>query len=208
MVTKINKPITVQGDQRKEKLGLVHVMTGDGKGKTTSSLGLAMRAVGTGYNVYIIQFLKSGGTGELYAAKHLPNLTIEQYGVDAWKEKQQEQASLQEFADKDLTGRFVFQPDSVERDAALAGFEHAKTIVGKGEHDLLILDEINCVVDKGLVPIKEVISLIRNNNKTEIYMTGRDAPKELMEHVDYFCEIKVHKHPWEKGIRARKGIEY
>jgi cob(I)alamin adenosyltransferase len=207
IVTKIEKPITVQGEQRKEKLGLTHIMTGDGKGKTTSSLGLAMRAIGTGYNVYMIQFLKSGGTGEIYAAKHLPNLTIVQYGVDAWKEKQKAQSQLGTF-DKDLTGRFVFQPDTVERDAAIAGFKHAKSIIERGEYDLVILDEVNCVIDKGFIPMQEAIDMLQNNNKTEIYMTGRDAPKELMEHVDYFCEIKVHKHPWQKGIKARKGIEY
>jgi cob(I)alamin adenosyltransferase len=183
-------------------------MTGDGKGKTTSSLGLALRAIGTGYNVHMIQFLKSGGTGELYAAKHLPNITIEQFGVDVWKEKQKSQSNLNEFAEKDLTGSFVFQPDDMERDAALAGFKRAKEIIKTGEHDLVILDEINCVIDKKLITIEEVIEMLKNNNKTEIYMTGRDAPHELMEYVDYFSEIKVHKHPWQKGIKARKGIEY
>jgi len=208
IVTKIEKPITVQGEQRKEKLGLVHVMTGDGKGKTTSSLGLAMRAIGTGYKVYMVQFLKSGGTGELYAAKHLPNFTIEQFGVDAVKEREKEQASLVEFADKDLTGHFVFQPDREEKEAAVKGFEHAKKVIQSEEYDVVILDEVNCVIDKGLIPIDDVIALIKTHNNTEIYMTGRDAPKELLQYVDYFSEIKVHKHPWQKGIKARKGIEY
>jgi len=208
IVTKIQKPITVKGDQSKEKLGLVHVMTGHGKGKTTSSLGLALRAIGTGYKVYMIQFLKSGSTGELYAAKHLPNFTIKQFGVDALREMQKSQSNLSEFAKKDLTGHFVFQPDIEEKEAAIKGFQHAKNIIESQEYDLVILDEINCIIDKGFVSVNEIIDLINNNNKTEIYMTGRDAPKELLEHVDYFSEIKVHKHPWQKGINARKGIEY
>ncbi len=198
----------MQGDQRKEKLGLVHVMTGDGKGKTTSSLGLAMRALGTGYKVLMIQFLKSGGTGELYAARYIPNFSIEQFGVDAMKEKQKAQAPLTQFAEKDLTGHFVFQPDIAEKDASVAGFEYAKKIIIGGEYDLVILDEINCVIDKGFISIDEIIQLIKNNENTEIYMTGRDAPKELLEYVDYFSEICVHKHPWQRGIKARKGIEY
>ena len=90
-LTKIKKPIKVHGDNSKESLGLVHVITGDGKGKTTAAIGLALRAIGYGYKVYMIQFLKSGGTGELYATKHVPNLKIEQFGVDAIKERQKAQ---------------------------------------------------------------------------------------------------------------------
>lgn len=205
MVTKIETPIIVEGEQRKEKLGLIHLITGNGKGKTTSSLGLAVRAIGTGYKVHMIQFLKSGGTGELYATKHLPNFTIEQFGVDAWKERQKTQTSL---LGKDSTGHFVFQPDALEREAARQGFLAAQAIIRSGEYDVVILDEINCVLDKGIIPLNELIELITNNGTTEILLTGRDAPQELYQYADYISIIDGVKHPWQKGIRARRGIEY
>jgi len=202
MVTKIRAPIAVEGEERKEKLGLVHIITGDGKGKTTSSLGLAMRAVGNSLKVHMVQFLKSGVTGELFSSKKL-GFEIEQFGVDVVRARQK---NLQEFIDK--TGKFIFQPDELEKEAALLGFEHAKNIIKSGEYDLVILDEINCVLDKGLIPINEVIELIKNHGNTEIVFTGRDAPEELYEYADYVSEVKRIKHPWQKGIKARKGIEY
>lgn len=201
-LTQIKKPIAVRGDDSKENLGLVHVITGDGKGKTTSSLGLALRAIGNNLRVHMIQFLKSGFTGELYSAKKL-GFEIEQFGVDALKEKQKH---LQEFADK--TGRFVFQPDIEEKEAALQGWEHAKNIIKSGNYDLVILDEINCVLAKELISIKEVLDLVKNHGNVELVFTGRDAPKELIEAADYVNIVNFVKNPWQKGIVARKGIEY
>lgn len=198
-LTKISKPIKVQGDNTAE-LGLVHVITGDGKGKTTSSLGLAMRAVGNNLKVHMIQFLKSGFTGELYSAKKL-GFSIEQFGVDALKQKY-----LQEFADR--TGAFVFQPDVKEKDAAMQGWEHAKNMIKSGNYDLIVLDEINCVLAKGLISIKDVLDIVKEHGKVELVLTGRDAPEELMEAADYVNVVQRVKHPWQKGIVARKGIEY
>ena len=175
MLTKIKTPIKVKGDDSKENLGLVHVYTGDGKGKTTSSLGLALRAIGNNLKVHMIQFLKSGFTGELYSSKKL-GFAIEQFGVDALKERQKH---LQEFSDK--TGVFVFQPDIKEKDAAMQGWEHAKKIIKSNEYDVVILDEINCVLEKGLIPLNEVLEIVKNHGKVELIFTGRDAPKELME---------------------------
>lgn len=201
-LTQIKKPITVKGDDSRENLGLIHVITGDGKGKTTSSLGLALRAIGNNLRVHMVQFLKSGFTGELYSAKKL-GFEIEQFGVDALKEKQKK---LEEFKDK--TGRFTFQPDIVEKEAAQQGFEHAKNIIRSGNYDVVIMDEINCVLAKGLVPIEDVLELIRNHGKVELIFTGRDAPKDLIEAADYVNVVHGIKHPWQKGIVARKGIEY
>lgn len=208
MVTRIEKPIIVQGDSDKVNLGLVHVITGSGKGKTTSSLGTALRAIGAGYKVFMIQFLKSGMTSELYTTKHLPNFTIEQFGVDAVREREKEQAQLSSFVQRDATGRFVFQPDTNEKDAALLGFARAKEIILSEQYDVVILDEINCVLDKGLLPLQEVLDLLKQNKKTELLLTGRDAPKELYDYAHYVSEVYSHKHPWQKGIKARKGIEY
>ncbi len=204
MVTRLKKQIVVEGDEDKEHLGLVHVVTGDGKGKTTSSLGLAVRALGSNLRVYMIQFLKSGTTGELYTIKnHLPGMKIIQFGVDAVKERQQK---LDQFRDKG--SKFTFNPDEQEREAAMLGFEHARKIINSNDYDLVILDEINVVLDKGLIPIKDVLDLIENHGKVELYFTGRDAPEEIIDKADYVNIVKSIKHPWQKGIKARKGIEY
>ncbi len=202
MVTRIKTPIIVEGEDGKEKLGLVHVYTGDGKGKTTASLGLALRAIGNNLKVHMIQFLKSGFTGELYSSKKL-GFTIEQFGVDSLREKQKR---LSGFTDK--TGRFVFQPDIEEKDAAIQALEHAKKIIESKEYDLVILDEINCALDKGLIPLEDVLGLIKNHGNVELVLTGRDAPKELIEVADYVSVVNRVKHPWQKGIKARRGIEY
>jgi len=201
-LTRIKNPIKVKGDNSKDSLGLVHVYTGDGKGKTTASLGLALRAIGNNLTVYMVQFLKSGFTGELYSSKKL-GFIIEQFGVDALKEKQKH---LQEFEDK--TGKFVFQPDIKEKDAAMHGWEHAKKIINSSDYDVVILDEINCVLEKGLIPLDEVLEIVKNHGKIELILTGRDAPKELIEAADYVSVVNGVKHPWQKGIIARKGIEY
>lgn len=202
MLTKIKSPIKVRGDNSKENLGLVHVITGDGKGKTTSSLGLALRAVGNNLRVHMIQFLKSGFTGELYSAKKL-GFEIEQFGVDALKERQKQ---LKKFADS--TGKFVFQPDIKEKDAAMHGWEHAKKIIKSDDYDVVILDEINCVLAKELIPLQEVLDVVKDHGKVELILTGRDAPKELMDAADYVNVVQRVKHPWQKGIVARRGIEY
>ena len=201
-LTKIKNPIKVRGNNSKESLGLVHVITGDGKGKTTSSLGLALRAIGNNLKVHMIQFLKSGFTGELYSAKKL-GFEIEQFGVDALKERQRH---LQEFADK--TGKFVFQPDIKEQYAAMQGWEHAKKVIRSNNYDVVILDEINCVLEKGLIPLDEVLEIVKEHGKVELVLTGRDAPRELMDAADYVNVVQRVKHPWQKGIVARKGIEY
>ena len=204
MVTRLKKQIIVEGDEDKEHLGLVHVVTGDGKGKTTSGLGLAVRALGSNLRVCIVQFLKSGSTGEIYTIKkYLPGMEIIQFGVDAVKERQQK---LDTFVDKG--SKFIFNTDEEEKEAAMLGFEHAKKVIASGEYALVILDEINVVLDKGIIPLKNVLELIESHGKVELYFTGRDAPQEIMDKADYVQIVKGMKHPWQKGIKARKGIEY
>lgn len=156
----------------------------------------------------MIQFLKSSGTGELYAVKHMPNFIIEQFGVDAIRERERAQTNLMSFAKKESSGHFVFRADVDEKEAAMLGFEHAKNIINGKNYDLVILDEINCVLDKKLIPIHEIIELLKQRDHVEIIMTGRDAPEELYEYADYVGVITPLKHPWQKGIKARKGIEY
>jgi len=204
MVTKIKNEIIVVGDDKKEHLGLVHVMTGDGKGKTTSSLGLALRALGSNLKAYMIQFLKSGTTGEIFTInRYLPGMGIVQFGVDAVRERQQK---LDVFRDKG--SKFVFKPDEEEKEAAILGFQHAKQIIASGNYDLVILDELNVVLDKGLIPLKDVLDLIDNHGNVELVFTGRDVPPEIIDKADYVSKVERVKHPWQKGIKARKGIEY
>lgn len=204
MVTKIQERIVVEGDEDKEHLGLVHVLTGDGKGKTTSSIGLAVRALGSNLRVYMVQFLKSGTSGEIHTIRrHLPGMEIIQFGIDAVKERQKK---LDAFRDKGNT--FVFNPDEEEKEAAMLGFQHAKKIIGSKDYDLVILDEINVLLDKGIIPLKAVADLIENHDNVELVFTGRDAPQEIIEKADYVSYVKAIKHPWQKGIKARKGIEY
>ena len=130
-------------------------------------------------------------------------MEIEQFGVDAVKEKQEK---LDTFRDKG--SKFVFNPDEQEREAAMLGFQHAKKLINSKDYDLVILDEMNVVLDKGLVPIKDVLELIENHGNVELYLTGRDAPQEIIDKVDYVNVVQKVKNPWDKGIKARKGIEF
>ena len=210
MVTRILKPVKVQGDDSPESLGLVHVYTGDGKGKTTAALGLAMRAIGRGLEVYMIQFLKSADTGEIFTArKHLQNMKIVQFGVEAVEDKQ---SRIYEFdvtaGEERNSSGFTFMPDEAEKEACRRGLEHAKHVIGSGEYNLVILDELNCVLDKGLVPIEDVLSVVKNHGEVELVFTGMDAPDELKDAADYVSHVQRIKHPWQHGIKARRGIEY
>jgi cob(I)alamin adenosyltransferase len=167
-------------------------------------LGIALRALGSNLKVYMIQFLKSGTTGEVYTIKkHLTGMEIMQFSVDAVNEKQQK---LEQFRDKG--SKFTFNPDEMEKEAAVLGFQHAKKIINSKDYDLVILDEINTVLDKSLIPIKDVLDLIESHDNVELFFTGRDAPQEIIDKADYVSIIKAVKHPWQKGIKARKGIEY
>ena len=204
MVTKIKGKIMEEGDEDREHLGLVHVITGDGQGKTTSSLGIALRALGSNLKVYMIQFLKSGTTGEVYTIKkHLPGMEIIQFSVDAINERQQK---IDQFRDKG--SKFTFNPDEQEKEAAMLGFHHAKKIIGSKDYDLVILDELNTILDKDIIQVKDIIDLMENHGNVELVFTGRDAPQEIIEKADYVSMVKGIKHPWQKGIKARKGIEY
>ena len=200
-------------------MGLTHVITGDGRGKTTSSLGLALRAIGQGFKVYMIQFLKSGDTGELFSVKkYVPNMTIVQFGKDALQDKQLkmfeyegngDKVEIKPVGPKDGGKYYYFPPDNEEVEPARRALEHAFQIVKNGVHDVVILDEINCSLKKGLIPIQAALDLIKEKPQhVEILFTGRDAPKELMDVADYVSEVRRLKHPYDKGILARRGIEY
>jgi cob(I)alamin adenosyltransferase len=172
------------------ELGKVHVYTGDGKGKTTAALGLALRAAGHGRKVLVVQFMKGDiEYGELRAAKNVPGITIVQFGRP-------------EFVDKKAPA-----PEDIE--GARKALAFAREAMAKKECDVLILDEVNVAVDFGLVGAKEVLEVLRSRpGGIEVVLTGRDAPKEFIEHADLVTEMRKVKHPYDKGLKCREGIEY
>jgi cob(I)alamin adenosyltransferase len=170
--------------------GLVQVYTGDGKGKTSAAFGLALRAVGRGLKVYIIQFIKGGfDYGELYVVDRLPNLTLKAFG----------------------RGRFVTEQPPSETDVKLAeeAFQLAEKVIKSGEYDLVILDEINVALNLKLISLEKALELIKSKPKhVELVLTGRYAPKEIIDVADLVTEMQEVKHPYKRGCQAREGIDF
>jgi cob(I)alamin adenosyltransferase len=173
-----------------ENIGLVQVYTGDGKGKTTAALGLALRACGHGLSVYMIQFMKGDiEYGELKAAQWIPKLTIIQFGRPDFVNRENPLDVDIEFANKALI--------------------HAKDIISSKNHDIVILDELNVALDFKLVDVKDVLTLIDTKPKNvELIITGRNAPKEILDRADLITNMENIKHPYDSGITARCGIEH
>jgi len=173
--------------------GLVQIYTGDRKGKTTAALGQGMRAAGRQYIVYMIQFLKGIRSGELDAVQHLcPYFQIFRFGQ---------------------TEKFFYALNEEEKkqccEDVRRGCRFALEVMKKRECDMLILDEIMGALHNQLITIDEACHLIHHKpEQMELILTGRDAPQELIELADYVSEIKMVKHPFLKGMKARKGIEY
>lgn len=170
--------------------GLVQVYTGSGKGKTTASLGLALRAVGHGMRVKVLQFMKGSTVyGELETARRLaPELNIEQVGRDTFVSRS--------------------NPAPEDRRYAEEGFEKARQAVLCGDFDLVVLDEINCAVDFGLIPLESLQDLIRQKPAhTELVLTGRGAHPEIIAMADLVTEMREVKHYYNSGQHARVGIE-
>ena len=170
--------------------GLVHVYTGNGKGKTTAALGLALRALGHDFKIHIIQFMKGNiDYGELKSLENIDGITLVQGGRE-------------DFVNPD-------DPDPIDLALARDAFELAKKVLNSGEYDMVILDELNITTAWKLIPLAEVIELIKSKPEdVELVLTGRYAPEELLELADYVTEMKEVKHPYEKGIDACDGIEH
>ncbi|WP_258083579.1 cob(I)yrinic acid a,c-diamide adenosyltransferase [Thermococcus thermotolerans] len=172
----------------KDKLGLVHIYTGNGKGKTTAAFGLAVRMLGSGGKVIILQFMKA------------PNVYGEQKKIAECG------AVIESFG----LPKFVHgkpEPDDIE--AAKKALERAKEVVSSGEWDLVVLDEICVALGFGMLDVKEVEELIRNRAPhTELVLTGRYCPEELFKLADYVTEMREIKHPYQRGILARRGVEF
>jgi cob(I)alamin adenosyltransferase len=170
--------------------GLIQVYTGNGKGKTTAALGLSLRAVGHGFKVLVIQFMKGNiSYGELESAKRLfPYLTIKQMGKETFISKT--------------------RPDPIDTKMAQEGFVLAEKAIKNREYDIVVLDEINVALDYGLIALADVLKLIDSKPETvELILTGRNAKPEIIEKADLVTEMVERKHYYDKGIPARKGIE-
>ncbi|TGE36803.1 cob(I)yrinic acid a,c-diamide adenosyltransferase [Desulfosporosinus fructosivorans] len=171
--------------------GLIQIYTGEGKGKTTAALGLAIRAVGHGLHVYIIQFMKGrGGYGELEGLKRLqPECQLEHFGAPGWVHK----------------GENIEEHSREVRKA----FARAQEIIVSGEWNIVILDEIFNALWFDLIPESEVLELLSMKpSHVELVLTGRNASQTFIERADLVTEMVPRKHPFEQGIMARLGIEY
>jgi len=169
--------------------GFIQIYTGNGKGKTTASIGLGIRATGEGLKVYMIQFMKGRKYSEILALENINNFTVVQFGRD-------------EFVSKE-------RPDQIDIDYARKGFEHAKKILQQGEYDVVILDEINVAVDYNLIPLNDVLQLLSEKpEKVELILTGRYASPEIVRNADLVSEILEIKHPYQTGVQSRKGIDW
>ena len=168
--------------------GYVQVYTGNGKGKTTAAIGLAVRAAGAGLNVFIAQFIKMGEYSEIKSLKRFSDrITISQYGL----------------------GTFIKgKPSEEDLEAARKGLLATKSALLSGKYDMVILEEGNVAVSIGLVSVHDVLDLIdMKPDHVEIVITGRDAPPEIIEKADLVTEMKDIKHYYSKGVAARTGIE-
>ncbi len=177
-------------DSPPEFPGFVHVYTGDGKGKTTAAMGLVMRAAGRGWRTAVVHFLKAGAAGEDVAAACL-----------------QPEVSATSFGRVAMVDPSCLAPEDIA--AAEDGLHFAESIVRDGEHDLVILDEICLAVAWNLLKLDDVIAMIETRPPgVEIVLTGREADRRLIELADYVTEMRCVKHPFDKGVETREGIEY
>jgi len=171
------------------KKGLIHVYTGNGKGKTTAAIGLGVRATGDGLKVLMIQFMKGRRYSELDALQQIKNFTVVQFGRD-------------EFVSKE-------KPAQVDIDLAQKGLAFAKDAIHKRSYDVVILDEMNVALDYQLIAVDDVLQLLREKPESlELVLTGRYALPEIIQHADVVSEILEIKHPYQKGVQSRKGIDW
>jgi cob(I)alamin adenosyltransferase len=168
----------------------VQVYTGDGKGKTSAAFGLALRALGRGLKVYVVQFIKGGfDYGELHTFRQLANLHLRAFG----------------------RGKFITEkpPDAEDINLAQDALKWSEQVITSGKYDVVILDEVNVALSLKLIALGDVVQLVKNKPRhVELILTGRSAPRELIELADLVTEMKEIKHPFSKGVPPRKGIEY
>ena len=190
--------------------GYVQVYTGNGKGKSTAAIGLAIRALGAGKRVMFLQFMKTQAYSEHKIIPEIsPNLTLENIGKPFFiiKEGTMSEEELAKWKDQAV----VFPPDQPPREyleLVAQGIVRVKKVITGGEYDVVILDEINVALHFGLVTWQQVKDLIDHKGESvELILTGRGAPPELIERADLVTEMREIKHYYTQGIQARKGID-
>ena len=173
---------------KKKKRGYTQVYTGNGKGKTTAAIGLAIRAAGAGLKVFIAQFIKMGDYSEIKALKRFSDMiTVEQFGL----------------------GRFTNgKPAPEDIAAAQKGLKRVKEVMSSDDYKIIILEEANVAVMLGLFAVQDLLKIIINKPyEKELVITGRGASPRIIESADLVTEMKDIKHYYQKGVRARVGIE-
>jgi len=168
--------------------GYIQVYTGNGKGKTTAALGLALRAAGAGLKVFIAQFIKMGEYSEIKALKRYNDLiTLQQFGK----------------------GRFIKgKPSASDIEAARKGLEKIKTVFTSGQHSVVIMEEANVAAAVGLLSVDDILEIMAEKpGDMELVITGRGADSQIIEKADLVTEMKEVKHYYQKGVKARIGIE-
>ncbi len=171
------------------KKGFVHLYTGNGKGKTTAAVGLALRAAGAGLKVFIAQFAKGVETSEVRLLKNASKqITIKQVGRRSFIKR---------------------NPAKIDCTLAVNGLAMVEKIMASGRYDVVILDELCIACCYNLIPIRKILDTIKNRpEKVEVIITGRNAPKELVQAADLVTDMREIKHYYNSGVKARKGIEY
>ena len=167
---------------------MVHLYTGDGKGKTTAAIGLAVRAWGAGFRIFIGQFIKDRAYHEIDVLAQWERVTVELFGK----------------------GCFLTRPaDDEDKAAARKGLKRVKEILKEGLYDLVILDEVTFAVNYGFFSAEELVQALKERNeKGEVVLTGREAPSILTDVADLVTEMRPVKHYMDTGLKARKGIEF
>lgn len=168
--------------------GYIQLFTGNGKGKTTAAIGAAIRAAGDGKTVLIGQFVKGMHYSELESLKLIPQIQVQQFGLDCF---------------------IIKKPAQKDIDAAQKGLETVTDVIKKNSYNMVILDEICIALHYKLLPIKAIVKLLNEKpTEMEVILTGRYATKELIKKADLVTEMREIKHYYNKGIQARKGIEF
>lgn len=171
-----------------QEKGYIHLYTGNGKGKTTAAIGLSVRAAGVGKRVFIGQFVKGMHYAELDALKRFPEIEVKQFGLDCFIKN---------------------QPTQKDIDVAREGLNKVKGVIASNLHQVVVLDEVCIALYYKLFTIDEVLSVLKSKPETmEIVLTGRYAPNELVDFADLVTRMEEVKHYYNKGVDARKGIEF
>ena len=166
----------------------VHIITGDGKGKTTAAIGLSLRAAGSGLKIFFAQFIKKGEYSENIAFRRLSDqISVEQFGLEK-------------------VSATKSNPENIL--AAQKGLNRIRTIMAENRYDMMVLDEITLAVNLGLIAENDLLELIVNKpHSLELIITGRYASPRVIEAADVVTEMKALKHYYQRGVKARVGIE-